>query len=66
MGNPIEAEELYGKVETALSETRLDMTSRNKLLHEALLFCALEGTKDEGQAFGNLFSEWTTFAKSTG
>ena len=55
MGNPIEAEELYGKVETALSETRLDMASRSKLLHEALLFCALEGTKDEGQAFGNLF-----------
>lgn len=55
MGNPIEAEELYGKVEAALRETRLDMASRNKLLHEALLFCALEGTKDEGQAFGNLF-----------
>ena len=55
MGNPIEAEELYGKVEAALSETQLDMASRSKLLHEALLFCALEGTKDEGQAFGNLF-----------
>ena len=55
MGNPIETEELYGKVEAALSETELDMASRSKLLHEALLFCALEGTKDEGQAFGNLF-----------
>ena len=55
MGNPIEAEELYGKVEAALSETELDMASRSKLLHEALVFCALEGTKDEGQAFGNLF-----------
>ena len=55
MGNPIEAEELYAKVEAALSETELDMASRSKLLHEALVFCALEGTKDEGQAFGNLF-----------
>ena len=31
MGNPIEAEELYGKVEAALSETQLDMASRSKL-----------------------------------
>lgn len=55
MESTIEAEELYGKVETALTETHLDLASRNKLLHEALLYCALEGTKDEGQAFGNLF-----------
>lgn len=66
MGNPIEAEELYGKVKAALSETQLDMPSRSKLLHEALLFCALEGTKDEGQAFGNLFFRVDYLCKSTG
>lgn len=66
MGNPIEAEELYGKVEAALRETRLDMASRNKLLHEALLFAPWKERKTRDRPSATCFSEWTTFAKSTG
>lgn len=55
MENHLEATELYAKVKDALAKTALSMATRNKLLHEALLLCALQATADEGQAFGNLF-----------
>ncbi|MCO6026355.1 AAA domain-containing protein [Prevotella cerevisiae] len=57
MDKAITSKELFTRIMRILSTPGLEPMAQNQLMHDTLVQCCHEGTKDSGHAFGNLFSQ---------